>query len=221
MNLLTYTMGLDLGQSQDFTALGVVERTWHEEPAERRYAVRALKRYPQGTPYPQIVDHVTALAAQPPLTAADLVVDATGVGRPVVDLFRRSAMPNPLVPVVITGGQQSSKAADGTWHVPKKELIDGLLVLFQTQQLRIARHLPEAATLVAELTQFQRQRTAAGNETFGSTGAGQHDDLVLAVALACWQAVQLTGWENWTPPVITDEKLPWALRAAQRHLWEP
>jgi hypothetical protein len=44
-----------------------------------------------------------------------------------------------------------------------------------------------------ELQQFQVKVTAAAHETFGVWRDGQHDDLVLAVALACW-------WSERTPP---------------------
>jgi hypothetical protein len=48
--------------------------------------------------------------------------------------------------------------------------------------------MPEAATLVKELHNFQVKITAAANEVFGTWRHGVHDDLVLAAALACWQA---------------------------------
>jgi hypothetical protein len=50
-----------------------------------------------------------------------------------------------------------------------------------------------AATLVRELQNFQVKITAAANETFGVWRDGQHDDLVLAVALASW-------WGERNPP---------------------
>ena len=67
--------------------------------------------------------------------------------------------------------------ADGSYHVPKKELITALQVVMQGRRLQIARSLPEAATLVRELQNFQVKITAAANETFGAWRDGQHDDL--------------------------------------------
>jgi hypothetical protein len=46
--------------------------------------------------------------------------------------------------------------------------------------------LPHAEVLVRELQAFKVEITEAGTETYG--GKGQHDDLVLAVALAVWRA---------------------------------
>jgi hypothetical protein len=42
--------------------------------------------------------------------------------------------------------------------------------------------------LVREMANFRVKITAAANETFGVWREGQHDDLVLGVALACWWA---------------------------------
>jgi hypothetical protein len=70
----------------------------------------------------------------------------------------------------------------------------------QGRRLQIARRLTEAATLVRELQNFQVKITAAANETFGAWRDGQHDDLVLAVALACWWSERVPPFE--APTVI-------------------
>jgi hypothetical protein len=91
-----------------------------------------------------------------------------------------------VVPVTITGGQAITVTPDGSYHVPKKELVTCLQVVLQARRLQIARRLPETATLVRELQSFQVRITAAAHETFGIWREGQHDDLVLATALAAW-----------------------------------
>jgi hypothetical protein len=62
---------------------------------------------------------------------------------------------------------------------------------------------------VRELQQFQVKITAAANETFGVWRDGQHDDLVLAVALACW-------WAERCPPFEAPTVMP--LRGGSRLL---
>jgi hypothetical protein len=190
-----YFLGLDLGQTRDFTALAVLERQPPTdagtvvEPPE--YALRHLHRFPLGTPYTEIVPAVAALVRSGPMAESPVVVDQTGVGRAVVDMLRQSA--GWVVPVTITGGHAVTGAEDGSFHVPKKELVTCLQVSMQSRRLRIARTLHEAAVLVRELQQFQVKITTAANETFGVWREGQHDDLVLAVALACW-------WAERNPP---------------------
>jgi hypothetical protein len=147
--------------------------------------VRHLARFRLGTPYPTIVTEVARLARTPGLACSALVVDQTGVGRPVVDLFRQAALPAPLVLVTITGGSLVKRTADGSLHVPKKQLVRALQGALQAGRLQVARRLPLARMLVQELLNFRAQITEAAHETFGAARASEHDDIVLAVALPC------------------------------------
>jgi hypothetical protein len=191
---MDHIIGLDLGQTTDFAALAVLERGADEVAAPvlagRCYAVRHLVRFPLGTPYPAIVTEVARMASTPGLACSALVVDQTGVGRPVVDLFREAPLSARLVPVTITGGSAVKRSMDGSLHVPKKQLVTAIQGVLQAGQLRVARTLPLAGVLVRELLDFRVRITDAANETFGAGSAGEHDDLVLAVALAAWAGEQ-------------------------------
>jgi hypothetical protein len=70
--------------------------------------------------------------------------------------------------------------------VPKKELVSVLQVLLQSKRLQVARALPMAAVLVKELECFRVKFTPSANETFEAWRERDHDDLVLAAALAAW-----------------------------------
>jgi hypothetical protein len=118
------------------------------------------------------------------LRDAALVIDATGVGRPVADLFIERG--RWLVPVLITSGAQATRDEFGYWHVPKVHLVSTVQILLQSKRLKIARALPEAQTLVEELLSFEAKITTAANATYGAWREGKHDDLVLGLALACW-----------------------------------
>lgn len=188
-----YTVGLDLGQSADPSALAALES--REVPAEdgrdaprvRRHLVRGLTRWPLRTSYVKIVDDVAAMLGSPPLEGCTLVIDATGVGRPVYDLFREAALRARLMGVIITAGQGQSFADDGFWHTAKVVLVSSVLVPLQQRRLLFAPRMRETAVLVKELQNYRRVVTAKANETFDPR-EGEHDDLVLALALACWQA---------------------------------
>jgi hypothetical protein len=72
---------------------------------ENHYAARHLERLPISSPYPAQVARVKALHDQLKAqegTAPLLVVDQTGVGRPVVDMLRAAELKP--VAVTITGG---------------------------------------------------------------------------------------------------------------------
>jgi hypothetical protein len=191
---MAHYVGLDLGQAQDYTALAILQRPWVSPRAprsERRppYALRYLQRYPLGTPYPVIVQSVRKLLQRPLLRGCVLIVDQTGVGRAVVDMLSdglRDQVTCTFQPLTITAGQQVAFTETGSVNVPKKILIGTLQVLLQTRRLQIARSLPAAATLVKELENFRVKVSATAHESFEAWRSSQHDDLVLAVALAAW-----------------------------------
>jgi hypothetical protein len=88
-----FIAGLDLGRPHEFTALAVLERTEESNPHDsrrlmRHYAVRHLERLPPATPYPEVFARLTEVFAAPSLRGSRLVVDHTGVGRPVLDMLR-------------------------------------------------------------------------------------------------------------------------------------
>jgi hypothetical protein len=178
----TFAAGLDLGQSQDHTGLVIVERL--EEEGGARYDVRHLERFKLGTGYPTIVAVVTDLLKQEPLSEkAPLIVDGTGVGRAVVEMLGRPR--GGLVPVTITGGE-ATVFEKGYWHVPKRELVGVVQSLLQTRKLKFAEGLPLVSTLVKELLGFQIKISAAAHDTYGNWRDGEHDDLVLGLALCLW-----------------------------------
>jgi hypothetical protein len=189
-----YLAGLDLGQAADYTALIIAEQV-RDEDAPTRYDVRHIQRYRLHTPYPEIVAAVAATLGRPELARQfQLIVDGTGVGRAVVDLFRAEhTLQGLMVPISITAGAVVTLQDDGWVNVPKKDLVATTPVLLQQQRLRFARGLPETALLTSELQTFQVRMTASANETFAAR-EGQHDDLVLALALLCWYG------ENMPPP---------------------
>lgn len=193
-----FLVGLDLGQVNDYSALAVAEQRRAAPDQKATYHVRHLQRWPLGTPYPQITQAVAALLGQlrplaPPEVPPLLVVDQTGVGRPIVDLFRAAGL-TPLA-VTITGGLAAVLTPEGEWHVPKRDLVGAVQLLLQTRRLAWARTLPDETILAAELGNFRVTISPSGRDTYGAGPAeqwreGAHDDLVLAVALACWAGEQ-------------------------------
>jgi hypothetical protein len=72
--------------------------------------------------------------------------------------------------------------------VPKQDLVAGVQVLLERGELKIARGMKQAGALVRELIDVKGRLGGAGRVRLGAEGAGEHDDLVMAVALACWRA---------------------------------
>lgn len=213
----TWFTGLDLGQQKDFTALIVLECRKMVEPKDtiralrqvefdrkgypilppveerppydptRRYAIRHIERFDLGTPYPAIVDWVCRKFETPPLERSTLVVDQTGVGRAVVDMFVKAKPRATIRPITITGGTQVLPEGAG-YKVPKKELVSVCQVLLQSRRLGAAARLTHVHTLMKELEAFRVKITTAAVETFEAWRERDHDDLVLALAMAAWMA---------------------------------
>jgi hypothetical protein len=182
---VSYFLGLDLGQAQDYSALVIAEQIGQRPLAS--YHIRHLQRFALGTSYPTVVAQVCALQQMPQLRGqSHLVVDATGVGAPVVDLFKQARL-SPIA-ITITGGEAVTHEGYHDYHVAKKHLVGSLQVLLQSRRLKIAQALPEAETLQAELLNFQMKITLQAHDTYGAWREGTHDDLVLAAAVAIWYA---------------------------------
>lgn len=188
-----YLIGVDLGQTNDYTAIAVLERERSEKRSSNTYLVRHLDRLQRGTPYPQQVERVSEVLDRversqrhsDDASSPRLVVDQTGVGRPVVDMLRQAGHDG-LTAVTITAGDTPSREGRD-YRVPKRELVSVLQVLLQTDRLGIVSSLQHAETLTRELLAFKVKISAAGNDTYGNDWReNPHDDMVLAVALATW-----------------------------------
>lgn len=191
----SYSLGLDIGQVQDPAALAILERLDERTPDGWVYHLRHLERPQLGTSYGGIVSLVAARMAHPSLLGAPLIIDRTGVGRPVVEMFREAGLAP--VAVTITGGQQAKQDPDNwrDWSVPKRDLVGALQVLFQSGRLKVAAGLPLAATFTKELLNFKMKiNLQTGHDSYEAWREGQHDDLVLAVALAVWYAEVGAGY---------------------------
>jgi hypothetical protein len=198
-------IGLDLGQANDYTALIVAQPDDADPPA---YDIGHIERVPLKTRYPEIVSHVGKVVgilstppkpesgqiAQPPKPRVSLIVDYTGVGRPVLDMFLEAQADGAIdpdcdiVPVTITGGERV-RWDDAGVHVPKRELASAVQRGLQEGRIRIPRNHPMAQALTEELTGFRVKVSLSGKDSYGAGEdwrSAAHDDLVLSLALAIW-----------------------------------
>src|SRR5215218_5815930 len=206
---MSFYVGLDLGQSADYTALAVVEDT---SPGLH---LRHLERYQLRTPYTDIADNVAALKRDPALSGkrgAELIVDETGVGKAVVDMFRERKLY--FRPVTITGGDVAREGAikerGKSYRVPKRDIVGALEVPFHNGTLKVAGDLELWPTLRQELLTFRRKVSlATGHDSYEHWRESDHDDLVLACALACWWARRVARLPK---PMAIPAASPWKER---------
>jgi hypothetical protein len=187
MSDVSYVLGLDLGAAQDPTALAVVRRLGGFgsllDDSTEIYQVGHLERLALGTSYPAIVEHVKFVLGKLP-RGTELVIDYTGVGRPVFEMFEVAGV-DPIG-VLITGGNAESSSGR-VYSVPKINLVSWVQALLHSERLKIQSSLPEARALVRELQEFRIDFSASGHMTFNAR-SGSHDDLLLSLAIACWRA---------------------------------
>lgn len=163
----------------------------HKVTRENHFIARIVKRLPLGTTYPEVVRYLKNIDRQlAERTGGEdvfYVVDATGVGQPVVDYLTSELGRGHVKSVYITGGQETR--TDGhELHVPKPQLVSMLLMMMQTGRI----HLPkqEAAAMEDELHNFTLKVRNTGTLEMGALRNGTHDDLVNALGLGVfyWQS---------------------------------
>ena len=192
---MRYIFGLDLGQSQDYSALVLVERTppqRTEEPLKQpvtipaSYAVRFAHRWALGTSYVEVTrDVATRLHREPVHGTGTLILDRTGVGQAVVDYVR--AVQLRPIPVHVHGGADVTPSPRGGWNVPKRDLVSCVQILLQQDRLQFARRMPLMEPLLHELQSFRaRIDPQTAHDSYSAWREQDHDDLVFSLALACW-----------------------------------
>ena len=175
---MRFVVGVDLGQTADYTAITILEQRERDS-----YDVRYIERL-RNTPYPSIVRRLDQLVKRLP-EKPSMAVDATGVGRPVIDMIRDANLPATVYAITLTGGD--AVVRDGMERrVPKRDVASTIAVLLQTGRLRISRRLKESDTLLRELLNFRVKISLSGHDSYEAWREQEHDDLVLAVGLAAW-----------------------------------
>ena len=176
-------VGLDLGQSEDPTALSVVERAevfpgamdWvsYERRRPVRFRVLYVERLLLGTPYPRAVERVRQVVGRSAREGrCTLVVDATGLGAPVVDMLRIANLQCEIVPVILTGGE-GERCANGVWHVPKRDLITSLQLMLDRRELGLPSRLPAARDLAKEIAGMGVTISERGRVSYGRSREGE------------------------------------------------
>lgn len=199
-----YLLGIDLGKQTDHTALVLVDPTGDE--MRPTYPVRHIERVPLRTRYTEIVSHTAALVnvlREPieiryhdrwddpetiPTRDVTIILDYTGVGLAVAEMFLDAHLDCSIILVTITGGMKVTVDETG-YHVPKGDLVSAVQRTLQEERLRLPADDPATPLLTKELADFQAKISPSGHISFGTVAdwrSGQHDDLVLAAALALW-----------------------------------
>jgi hypothetical protein len=215
-------VGVELGARMENTAISVTERAYlptgelfsafypdHHRGVQRlqarekvavEYRVRHLERRPPPVRYKGVAERVAELVKT--VEESVIAMDLTRTGRPVHALIMkavRGVLKDTGVrvsqcPVTVTGEFGAvSHSPDVGWLVPRRDLVSAALLLFEQEQLKIAKGLDLAGTLTHEF------KAKAPKDELEGWRLAKNDDLVLAVAMSVWAAERFLRKEESVP----------------------
>ena len=152
----SYVMGVDLAKYQDYTVVIVMDKVNKQVVYFDRF--HKLDWNFQKNKIANIVRRYNN---------AECIIDATGIGDPIFDDLNRLGLN--IKPYKISG-------------TSKKPLIENLSLNIQDANI----HYPDIPELINELNIYAYKQNPATGHTSYSAPEGYHDDIVIALALACW-----------------------------------
>lgn len=192
------SLGIDIGQQRDPTAIALLEGSEHRGHVS--FECRFLQRLPLGTPYPAVARRVAEIQRNAIQTVRQRVfdrtgyaypdiylsvyVDATGVGKPIVDLLAEHKVE--VMPCFFTHGDRRTEDTSGVQErvtIGKAYLVARLQMLFQNGRVRLPRNHAEAVPMKNELLEYEIKVDQNANDRYGAFRTGTHDDLVTALGL--------------------------------------
>jgi hypothetical protein len=194
-NIPAFVLGLDLGQSVDYSALAVLE-----EPCWIGGEEMASRYFVRDGAYGWVAPDRLAPSMLEAARWANAREDRAFGGRP----------PRPPLPLVRLHrwdlGTSYPRIVRDVGALLAAPLLGAALALFQAKRLPLVPG-PLTDTLVQELREMRLKiNIASGRDSYEPHREGQHDDLTLAVALACWyreyqlEHVEADLVERWSAP---------------------
>lgn len=201
------TIGVDLGKHHDYSAFAVAENRINKAK-DGVFIFRHLERAKLGTDYTRVADRLQELhdgivreveqtnvirkrtrGKPETISAPEVYLDATGLGSPFLDFFVKHHGNVHVNAVTITSGDKETEVKEykayAQLHVGKSALVNRMQLLLGTKRLDIP-NTSEGKELAHELKVFEGRVTASRNVSYNAK-EGEHDDLLIAAALAVWQ----------------------------------
>jgi hypothetical protein len=190
-DLIDLHVGLDIGYKHDRSCACVIE-VLLDRHSEQVFIVRYLKRWKQGLLYPSLVkqverlyNHLKATGKGVPVSTY-FAVDSTGVGEGVSQLIDRTLPRERVKHYYITGGVNENEDAFGHIHIPKSQMISGIVGAMSAGSLRIPKDIQDGDEMLKELLSYELHISDAGRDSYNAP-VGKFDDMVcsLGLSLAC------------------------------------
>ncbi|HTU92497.1 MAG TPA: hypothetical protein VMF69_20620 [Gemmataceae bacterium] len=190
-----FLIGLSVSQGAP-SGIAILERFKPPpSPGQRcvaTYVCRYLRRWlPPDTAYPVLVADLSVML-NGPLVRSDLIVEAGSSIKPVVSMLRKQRLPAHICPVEVKVSAEDTFVG-GAWRVGKGSLIETTRLVLQEERMSFDEQMPaevmattpSVRTVYQALLTYPFERSPAANDAFAAR-EGEYDDLVVAVAMACW-----------------------------------
>lgn len=174
-----------------------------------------LEEFPLETPYRSIVArHKEIVTHKEVIRNVDHLVDATGVGEAVLEMMHID-LPA-CIGLYFTGGDRVREGKSKTeLFVPKRDIAMSLLLWYENDRIHVAtgndrtregrRQAEVYKRYDEQLAKFTEKIKATHHTVWENESDADHDDLVIAVAMACWWAQMHYGFET---PVDAEDAFP-------------
>lgn len=157
-----YVMGVDLAKTVDYTCLCVIDSVTRHVVAFERF---------QDIKWADQKLRIQALAAK--YNNALCIVDASGVGDPIVEDLRNSN--------ISLWYNDDGKPGFKFTAESKAQLVEQLVMAIEQRQITF----PQIDILIDELMSYEYLISEGGRIKYGAP-SGKHDDTVIALSLAVW-----------------------------------
>ncbi len=198
-------LSVDLGKRRDYTAFSISETKPELRKNKRQgnirvmtVTVRDLQQLSLNTDYTDVAQRIHNEFWDDRLWLRDgksgkaigptLLVDAGGVSDAVADDLAKD-LGVPFVRYrLVRGTAQENRHSKLDYTVPRTIMFQQLYAAFQSDRIRIPRHLKHTKTLLAELRGLQVERNEETGYIRVVHRENEHDDLAICVAATNWWA---------------------------------
>jgi len=185
--------GLDPGKQKDSFAYVVIE----QEGVGIR--VKGAKRW-LGRQYVEVERELLQIHNSKPCDY--YILELNNTGQHVYEVLKNE-MNLPILGVTTTKDIKDLIKKDSLTVMDKNEMVRHMMHWFQEGVIRFPfRSTPELEELKRQLSIFAEHKTEAGNMSYYADGQ-EHDDLVMALMLACWYIRKFIGTSNGYSAIIS------------------
>lgn len=200
-----YYIGMSLGQQGGNTGLAIIVTKIDYDKPTRKYFYKfqctELKRFPAGMPFTEIAEQVDKIRHHIKLKDSCLVMDITGVGDPIAQLFRKF---DPIC-LTFTGGYGIQQLGGSSFRIPLQDILASLRIAFETRRIKFAPGMELYDDMLLELESIEEGRTpSAGKGEQVLWRERPHDDLTFSIASVLW----FTARDYRIPYIDENGKLP-------------